>query len=81
MMKKKLCIIGAGLSGLTAGRNILSLTNTIDITIIEKSFKVSGRATSRLIKDYLFDSGATTINEINHPLLNPIFKNLDIKKI
>lgn len=52
---KKIAIIGAGLSGLSAAH---ILKDKADITIIEKSRGVSGRLSTRRAEPYFFDHGA-----------------------
>lgn len=52
---KNIVIIGAGLSGLTAG-NILK--NYANVTLLEKSRGVSGRMSTRRCEPYFFDHGA-----------------------
>jgi renalase len=52
---KKIAIIGAGLSGLTAAN---CLKKYADITIFEKSRGVSGRMSTRRAEPYFFDHGA-----------------------
>ena len=64
MQKKSICIVGAGLSGLSAGYNLLK-NASLDVTFIEKSFKVSGRANTRNKNGYIYDTGATTLS-YNH---------------
>lgn len=52
---KKIAIIGAGLSGLTAANYLKKFA---DITIFEKSRGVSGRMSTRRAEPYFFDHGA-----------------------
>ncbi|MFT7433895.1 MAG: renalase [Alphaproteobacteria bacterium] len=52
---KKIAIIGAGLSGLTAAH---VLKNHADITLFEKARGVSGRMSTRWAEPYFFDHGA-----------------------
>ncbi|MBL6664558.1 MAG: FAD-dependent oxidoreductase [Rickettsiales bacterium] len=53
-MKKKIAIIGAGLSGLCAAKK---LSRDYDVEIFDKSRGVSGRMSTRRIDDYYFDHG------------------------
>ncbi len=52
---KEIAIIGAGLSGLTAG-NILK--DNFNVTVFDKSRGVSGRMSTRRAEPYFFDHGA-----------------------
>jgi len=55
MMRAKIAIIGAGLSGLTAAQ---SLEDIADVRLFDKSRGVGGRMSTRYAGDYEFDHGA-----------------------
>ncbi|MEP3891214.1 MAG: FAD-dependent oxidoreductase [Hellea sp.] len=54
-MKHRIAIIGAGLSGLTAARNLKTIS---DVKLFDKSRGVGGRMSTRYAGDYEFDHGA-----------------------
>ena len=51
-MNQNVAIVGAGISGLTAGRN---LTQKHNVTIFDKSRGVGGRMSTRYSELYEFD--------------------------
>jgi renalase len=51
-------IVGAGLSGLAAGRRIVQAGH--DVVVFEKSSAVGGRVATRRVGQYTFDTGATS---------------------
>ncbi|MBY0428616.1 MAG: NAD(P)-binding protein [Alphaproteobacteria bacterium] len=53
-MKKRVAIIGAGLSGLTLAKQ---LSLSADIVIFEKARGVGGRMATRYAEQYFFDHG------------------------
>ena len=55
----KVAIIGAGISGLAAGRDLK--LNGHDVVVFEKSRGVGGRAATRRRDGYVWDTGATSI--------------------
>ncbi len=56
---QKIAIIGAGIAGLTAAREIRRLAgDTVEVIIFEKSRGVSGRMSTRYAADFEFDHGA-----------------------
>eukprot|EP01120_Amphizonella_sp_Union-15-10_P002772 TRINITY_DN13066_c0_g1_i1.p1 TRINITY_DN13066_c0_g1~~TRINITY_DN13066_c0_g1_i1.p1 ORF type:complete len:336 (+),score=60.99 TRINITY_DN13066_c0_g1_i1:103-1110(+) len=56
MQGKKVAIIGAGITGLSCARRLLS--HGFEVKIFEKSRGVSGRCATRRIQDFSFDHGA-----------------------
>ena len=55
-MQKKIAVIGAGLSGLVAARNLHQAGN--QVTVFEKARGPGGRMSTRRQEDYAFDHGA-----------------------
>ncbi len=78
-MKKKVCIIGAGIGGLTAGALLLKKGYSVDI--FEKEPTVGGRALSLEMSSQTIDSYKQTLAKFNtaivfsEPSLEDIFKN------
>ncbi len=78
-MKKKICIIGAGIGGLTAGA--LLLKNGYSVDIFEKEPTVGGRALSLEMSSQTIDSYKQTLAKFNtsivfsEPSLEEIFQN------
>ncbi len=78
-MKKKVCIIGAGIGGLTAGA--LLLKNGYSVDIFEKEPTVGGRALSLEMSSQTIDSYKQTLAKFNtsivfsEPSLEEIFQN------
>jgi len=79
MNKKKVCIIGAGIGGLTAGALLLKKGYSVDI--FEKEPTVGGRALSLEMSSQTIDSYKQTLAKFNtaivfsEPPLEEIFKN------
>lgn len=74
---KKVSIIGAGLSGLTA--SILLAKEGFEVTIYEKSKKVGGNFTALQFEDHLFEFGPTffTIPELLESIFLMAGKNIE----
>ncbi len=78
-MKKKICIIGAGIGGLTAGA--LLLKNGYSVDIFEKEPTVGGRALSLEMSSQTLESYKQTLAKFNtsivfsEPSLEEIFQN------
>jgi protoporphyrinogen oxidase len=78
-MKKKICIIGAGIGGLTAGA--LLLKNGYSVDIFEKEPTVGGRALSLEMSSQTIESYKQTLAKFNtsivfsEPSLEEIFQN------
>ena len=80
MAKKSIAIIGAGLSGLTIFHK---LKNAANITIFEKSTKVGGRISVRVINNFEFDHGAQffTVKDKNfRSFLKPFIEREVVKQ-
>ena len=60
---KQIAIIGAGLSGLFIAHSMNSVAR---LTIFEKSYRVGGRASSRIVSKIGFDHGAQFFSAKNH---------------
>ena len=79
MNQKKVCIIGAGIGGLTAGALLLKKGYSVDI--FEKEPTVGGRALSLEMSSQTIDSYKQTLAKFNtaivfsEPSLEDIFKN------
>jgi predicted NAD/FAD-dependent oxidoreductase len=70
-MKKKIAIIGAGISGLVLAQN---LKNYADVTVFEKARGVGGRMSTRYADPFYFDHGAqyfTAQTKLFQEFLNP----------
>lgn len=89
-MKPSVCIIGAGMGGLTAGAFLAK--NGFDVTILEKATSVGGSAGFYTRKDRRFPTGATVafgleedgvltklLNELNiHPPTRELHHPMDV---
>jgi protoporphyrinogen oxidase len=53
--KKKVIVIGGGLSGLSAARQLLTTNPDIDVTVLEALDRVGGRTHTVNINGFLFD--------------------------
>jgi len=53
--KPKIAVVGAGIAGLNLAR---MLSSQADVTVFEKSDKLSGRAATYIAGEYRFDHGA-----------------------
>lgn len=71
---KKIAIIGAGLSGLSAAH---LLKDYADITLFEKAYGVSGRMSTRRADPYFFDHGAQYFTARTKPFQDFIEPMLD----
>ena len=56
-MKKRIAIIGAGISGLTLAQN---LKHHADVVVYEKARGVGGRMSTRHVDPFYFDHGTHT---------------------
>jgi len=61
--KKKVIVIGGGLSGLSAARQLLKTNPDIELTVLEAMDRVGGRTHTVNINGFLFDEGAEFIGE------------------
>lgn len=78
--KRKIAIIGAGISGLGAA---WSLRSTADVTVYEKESRVGGHSHTVDV-DYdgvriPVDTGFIVYNEVNYPNLTALFAHLGVK--
>jgi len=74
-MKKKIAVIGSGISGIYAARE---LSEVADVTVFEKSRGFGGRMSTRTREDYQFDHGAqyfTVKSRSFQQFLNPFISN------
>ena len=81
MIKKKICIIGSGISGLSAS---LFLSKKYDVHLFEKNNKLGGHTRTINFKDNLgkslsIDTGFIVFNEINYPDLVSFFSYLGVQ--
>jgi phytoene dehydrogenase-like protein len=76
-MKPSVCIIGAGMGGLTAGAFLAK--NGFDVTILEKATSVGGSAGFYTRKDRRFPTGATVAFGLEEDgVLNKLLNELNI---
>jgi renalase len=71
-LMKKIAIIGAALSGLSAAQ---FLKDHAEITLFEKALGVSGRISTRRTEHYFFDHGAqyfTAKTKAFHDFIQPL---------
>ena len=76
-MEPKIAIIGAGISGLAAGYQLLKAG--IPALILEKESCAGGRIRSENFGDFVIDSGAYTLPE-SHQTTLKIIKELGLEK-
>ena len=76
MNKKKVCIIGAGIGGLTAGA--LLTKKDYDVTIFEKESLIGGRALTFNFSNLTFKEYKKILSTYN---MNIPFSEPDLKKI
>jgi hypothetical protein len=77
--KKKIAIVGAGISGLGAA---WALKDKADVTILEKERRIGGHSHTVDV-DYdgapiAVDTGFIVYNEVNYPNLTALFRRLDV---
>lgn len=71
----RVCIVGAGISGLAAARSLKSAGH--HAIIFEKANRVGGRVATRKIGDYVFDPGASSIAPRGHAIEQVMLDQLD----
>lgn len=71
----KVCIVGAGISGLAAARALKAAGH--QPVVFEKNDHVGGRVATRKIGEYVFDPGASDIVPRGHAIEAVILKELD----
>jgi len=71
----RIAIVGAGISGLSAGRALTKAGH--QATVFEKNDHVGGRVATVRLGDYVFDSGASAITPRGHQIEDVILKELD----
>ena len=75
----KVGIVGAGISGLAAGRALKAAGHSP--TIFEKNERVGGRIATVRIGEYLFDSGASALTPRGHEIENVMLHELDTSQL
>lgn len=75
----RVAIIGAGVAGLGAGRTLVKHGH--DVVIFEKSRGFGGRAATRRVGPYVFDSGATIISPTGSELASVMTTELDTSEL
>ena len=75
----KVAVVGAGISGLAAGRTLRASGH--QVVLFEKNDHVGGRVATRKIGDYVFDSGASAITPRGHAIENVILNELDTSQL
>ena len=80
MLKKKIAVIGSGISGLSAA---FFLSNKFDVHLFEKNSNLGGHTRTKLVKEsnnyYPIDTGFIVFNETNYPDLVKFFEYLNIR--
>lgn len=71
----KVCIVGAGISGLAAARSLKASGH--QSVIFEKNDHVGGRLATRKIGEYVFDSGASDLVPRGHAIEPVMLNELD----
>ena len=79
MLKKKIIVLGAGLSGLSCAYELSK--SGFEVTVIEKESSVGGLARSFKDGDFTCDFGPHRFHSEKHNLLNHIFEVLDGKVV
>ena len=75
----RVCIVGAGISGLAAARTLKAAGH--QPTIFEKADHVGGRVATRKLGDYVFDHGATDIVPRGHAIEDVVLNQLDTSEL
>ncbi len=75
----KVGIVGAGISGLAAGRALHAAGH--QVTLFEKNDRIGGRVATVRIGEYVFDSGASAITPRGHDVENVLLKELDTTEL
>jgi len=75
-MVKPICIIGAGIGGLTSG--LLLANNGYDVKIIEKHSKIGGRTASMKFRDHILDNEFHIMPFYKKSAIFSVLKTLDI---
>jgi uncharacterized protein len=74
-MKKKLAVVGSGISGLGC---IYDLRDTYDITLFEKNNYIGGHSNTIEVDGSSFDTGFMVFNHHTYPLLTKLFSELGV---
>ena len=69
-MDERICIIGAGISGLTAGYQLVKAG--LNPIIFEKESFAGGRMSSEMVEGFVIDKGAYTISEFHRTTIQMI---------
>lgn len=73
--RKKVIIVGAGISGLTAGAYLVQ--NNFEVLILEKSLDIGGLVNTFNKDDFYFDTGPRVFG--NAGILIPMLEDLEIE--
>ena len=80
MNKKKIAVIGSGISGLSAS---FFLSKNFEVTLFEKNKYLGGHTRTIKVADdqnnYNIDTGFIVFNENNYPLLKNFFDYLSVE--
>ncbi len=76
-MDQRICIIGAGISGLSAGYQLVKAG--LKPVIFEKESFVGGRMSSETVEDFVIDKGAYTLSEFHRGTMQMI-REIGIEK-
>src|SRR5947209_17473060 len=68
-------VVGAGIAGLSAARSLAAAGH--EILVFEGAGEVGGRCATRVVDDYVFDTGATSIAPRGKSLEPVMLKELD----
>jgi uncharacterized protein len=72
---RRIAVIGAGISGLTAG---YVLSRTDSVTLFEAESRLGGHADTRMAGQVPVDTGFIVYNELTYPLLTRLFAELGV---
>ena len=74
--KKKIAIIGSGISGLSAA---WLLSQSAEVHLFEKDDRIGGHSNTQMVGDVPVDTGFIVFNPPNYPNLVNLFKKLDVE--
>ena len=78
MEKKKIVILGAGISGLTLAYYLSKRSDQYDITILEKNTRCGGWADTNTLNGYFFENGPRTFLASKSPALLSLVNDIGL---